>query len=197
MGHCRHDLDQFFESVGPGLEHFAVNVCGGRLFSKNLESIKKYCRSLRSLALGYVNSSASQDVTDLVVSIATNLEFLKLILSSSSLNVEQYQKIAKKCPEADCTVQCGIHEAKDIMLGLKDSLVSLDTYAWEYDFHEVYFELPLEELNTGASKCSRLRRLILGGDAKAFLSVLQAIAPLLQSSVEVLQIRTEILYGDS
>lgn len=59
-----HDFEKLFESVGPGLEHFAVHFYSRKLSSKNLFHIKKYCRNLYSLGLGYFPTSDAQDVTD-------------------------------------------------------------------------------------------------------------------------------------
>lgn len=79
-----------------------------------MESIKKYSRDLHSLAVDNDISSFSQDLTDLVVSYSTNLDALDTLRVGRGLSLEQYQEIASKCTEVDCSVECDIKEDSKI-----------------------------------------------------------------------------------
>lgn len=130
------------------------------------------------------------------------------------LSLEQYQEIASKCTEVDCSVECDIKEVADVMLRLKDRLVKLGTSMWddcvEVDeaedddeaFYGGYFgeeytrkafdifsAIPVEKLNTAASKCVRLRELNFStGDGQSTHCALRAICFQLRPGLEMLSI---------
>lgn len=61
----RHELEQFFASDGPGLEHLALSRRISRGMPLCLGHVKKYGRHLNSFSTDVVSNSLSQGVTDL------------------------------------------------------------------------------------------------------------------------------------
>lgn len=180
-----YDPEQFLKAVGPGLEHIDFVLNDDTRAAKSLACVKKYCRNLHSLAIATWTGCLSIDgVTDLVVSYSTKLETVKV----PALSLKQYQEIASKCPEVDCTVECHASSVDDAMLGLQDRLVCLYVTAMNPDEGDIIEERPMEDLKLGTLKCSRLRKLNFHGQGRATQMALRKIAPLVQTSLEVLKI---------
>lgn len=66
FGDC--DTEQFFKSVGPGLEHLRVLCVNKQHSTQCLAYVKKYCPNLHSLAIANNRICLPHNVTDLVVS---------------------------------------------------------------------------------------------------------------------------------
>lgn len=107
-----------------------------------------------------------------------------------AVSLKQYEDVASKCPDVDFTVDYAFTEVAEAMMGLKRRLVSLHAFAlWNDEGIRVTSENNIEALRVAAATCFRRHELSLKGETKQTRHVLHALAPQLQTFLQVLKIQ--------